>query len=100
MRGRGTCLDIVSIGGFRTGDFEYSGTITREVGLEGFTAVVMVIFWDIMPCSSLSVNRCFGGTYHLHLQGRGDKFSKKPASKQASKQASKHGGDMFLRNVG
>jgi hypothetical protein len=27
------------------------------------------IFWDITPCSPLSVNRSFGGTYHLHLQG-------------------------------
>jgi hypothetical protein len=27
-------------------------------------------FWDITPCSPLSVNRRFGGTYHLHLQGR------------------------------
>jgi hypothetical protein len=28
------------------------------------------IFWDITPCSSLKVNRCFGGTYCLYLQGR------------------------------
>jgi hypothetical protein len=28
------------------------------------------IFWDITPCSLLSVNRRFGGTYRLHLQGR------------------------------
>jgi hypothetical protein len=27
------------------------------------------IFWDITPCSLLSVNRRFGGTYRLHLQG-------------------------------
>jgi hypothetical protein len=26
------------------------------------------IFWDITPCSPLSVNRRFGGTYRLHLQ--------------------------------
>jgi hypothetical protein len=26
------------------------------------------IFWDIMPCSPLKVNRRFGGIYHLHLQ--------------------------------
>jgi hypothetical protein len=36
------------------------------------------------PCSPLSVNRCFGGTYRLHLQGRRNKFSKKPASKQVA----------------
>jgi hypothetical protein len=27
------------------------------------------IFWDVAPCRS-SVNRRFGGTYRLHLQGR------------------------------
>jgi hypothetical protein len=37
------------------------------------------IFWDITPCSSLSVDRRFGGTYRLHLQGQENKFSKKPA---------------------
>jgi hypothetical protein len=54
------------------------------VGFEVFTAVVMkrIIFWDITPCSLLSVNQCFGGTYRLHLQGRRNKFSKKQANKQ------------------
>jgi hypothetical protein len=28
------------------------------------------IFWDITPCSPLSVYRRFGGTYRLHLQGQ------------------------------
>jgi hypothetical protein len=28
------------------------------------------IFWDITPCNPLKVNQRFGGTYHLHLQGR------------------------------
>jgi hypothetical protein len=28
------------------------------------------IFWDITPCIPLKVNRHFGGTCHLHLQGR------------------------------
>jgi hypothetical protein len=28
------------------------------------------IFWDMTPCSLLKVNRRFGGTYRLHLQGR------------------------------
>jgi hypothetical protein len=27
------------------------------------------IFWDIMPCSLLKVNRHFGGTCHPHFQG-------------------------------
>jgi hypothetical protein len=54
------------------------------VGFEVFTAVVMksIIIWDMMPCSPLSFNRRFGGTYRLHLQGRRNRFSK-PASKVA-----------------
>jgi hypothetical protein len=28
------------------------------------------IIWDITPCSPLKVNRRFGGTCRLHLQGR------------------------------
>jgi hypothetical protein len=43
---------------------------TRDlVGSEVLTAVVVksTIFWDITPCSLLSVNRGFGGTYRLHL---------------------------------
>jgi hypothetical protein len=39
------------------------------------------ILWDITPCNPLSVNLRFGGTYRLHLQGRKNKFSKKPAWK-------------------
>jgi outer membrane biogenesis lipoprotein LolB len=35
-----------------------------------------IIFWDMMPCSLLSCNRRFGGTYRLHLQGRRNHFSK------------------------
>jgi hypothetical protein len=27
------------------------------------------VFWDVAPCRC-GVNRRFGGTYHLHLQGR------------------------------
>jgi hypothetical protein len=30
----------------------------------------ITIFWDITPYSPLNVNRRFGGTYRLHLQGR------------------------------
>jgi hypothetical protein len=42
------------------------------IGFEVFTAVVMksIVFWDMTPCSPLSCNRRFGGTYRLHLQGR------------------------------
>jgi hypothetical protein len=28
-----------------------------------------VVFWDVAPCGSC-LNRRFGGTYRLHLQGR------------------------------
>jgi hypothetical protein len=45
---------------------------------------VSINFWDITPCSPLSVNRRFGRTYRLHLKGRRNKFSKKPASKQVA----------------
>jgi hypothetical protein len=39
--------------------------------LEVFTALTMknAVFWDEVPCRSC-VNRRFGGTYRLHLQGR------------------------------
>jgi hypothetical protein len=30
----------------------------------------IIIFWDMTPCSSLSFNSRFGGTYRLYLQGR------------------------------
>jgi hypothetical protein len=41
------------------------------VQFEAFTAVTKknVIFWDVALCRSC-VNRRFGGTYRLHLQGR------------------------------
>jgi hypothetical protein len=35
-----------------------------------------IIFCDMTPCSLLSCNRLFGGTYHLHLQGRRYNFGK------------------------
>jgi hypothetical protein len=41
------------------------------VRFEVFTAVTMksAVFWDLTPCR-YCVNRRFGGTYRLHLQGR------------------------------
>jgi hypothetical protein len=41
------------------------------VRFEVFTAVTMknAVFWDVAPCRSC-VNRRFGGTYRLRLQGR------------------------------
>jgi hypothetical protein len=56
------------------GDTSHTSNLetVRLVGIEVLTAVVMksTIFWDITPCSLLKVNRRFGGTYRLHLQGR------------------------------
>jgi hypothetical protein len=43
-------------------------------------------FWDITPCSPLSVNRRFGGIYRSHLQGRRNVY-KKPARKQVASRA-------------
>jgi hypothetical protein len=47
-------------------------TSLLHVGFEVLTAVNMksIIFWDITPCSPLGVNRRFGGTYRLVLQGK------------------------------
>jgi hypothetical protein len=56
----------------------YVPSFIKIVGFEVFTAVVMksIIFWDMTPCSLLSCNGRFGGTYRLHLQGRRNNFSK------------------------
>jgi hypothetical protein len=42
------------------------------VRFEIFTAVTMknAVFCDVAPCRSCKINRRFGGTYRLHLQGR------------------------------
>jgi hypothetical protein len=46
-------------------EWSYVGSeVLRVVGMKS------VVFWDMTPCSSLKVNRCFGGTYRLHLQSR------------------------------
>jgi hypothetical protein len=43
----------------------------EHVRFEVFTAVTMkkAVFWDVAPCR-YGVNRRFGGTYRLYLQGR------------------------------
>jgi hypothetical protein len=52
------------------------------------------------PCSPLKVSRRFGGTYHLHLQGLRNKFSKKPASKQvAALPSACHRGENHKSNI-
>jgi hypothetical protein len=57
------------------------------VGFEVFTAVVMksIIFLYMTPCSPLSCNRRFGGTYRLHLQGR-RMISARTSRQEGSKQ--------------
>jgi hypothetical protein len=42
------------------------------VGFDVFTAVTMknAVLWDLAPCRSCELNRRFGGTCRLHLQGR------------------------------
>jgi hypothetical protein len=48
-----------------------STTQSYSVGFEVLTAVVMTspTFWDMTTCSPLKLDRCFGGTSSLHLQG-------------------------------
>jgi hypothetical protein len=41
------------------------------------------VFWDMTPCTSC-VNRNFGGTYRLHLQGRKIHELKPPAHADSS----------------
>jgi hypothetical protein len=59
------------------------------------------IFWDITPCSLLSVNRSFGGTYRLHLQSRKNKLNQPPAFTLVSCSGyffdPEDGSDVFLR---
>jgi hypothetical protein len=85
-----------------------SGSIDEHwVGFEVLTAVVVKfsIFWDITPCSPLKVDRRFGGTYRLHLQGR--RISRARNQRESRRQAERcvffdpeDGDDMFHRNVG
>jgi hypothetical protein len=58
--------------------------IGHDVGFEILTAAVTnaAIFRDTAPCSP-QVGWCFGGTYHIHLQGRNQR-SKKPACSRRS----------------
>jgi hypothetical protein len=49
----------------------FTRNMNNNVRFEVFTAVTMknAVFWDVAPYS-YCVNRRFGGTYRLHLQGR------------------------------
>jgi hypothetical protein len=50
--------------------YTFTSSSMDSVGFEVLTAVVMKnsTFWDIMPCSPLKVNWCFGATGPLNLQ--------------------------------
>jgi hypothetical protein len=48
----------------------------NDIHFVGFEVMKSTILWDITQYSQLSVNRRFGGTYRLHLQGRKNKLSK------------------------
>jgi hypothetical protein len=48
---------------------DVASCMQSDIGLT-WERMKSIIFWDIMPCSSMSVNRRFRGTYRLHLQGR------------------------------
>jgi hypothetical protein len=41
-----------------------------------FSQRLWTVSYSVTPCSLLSCNRRFGGTYRLHLQGRRNNFSK------------------------
>jgi hypothetical protein len=60
--------------GQQTPDDQNNGQTTtikpHKARFETLTVMKRTIFLDITPCSLLKVNRRFGGTYHLHLQGR------------------------------
>jgi hypothetical protein len=65
------------------------------VRFEVFTAMIKknAVFWDVAPCRYF-VNRRFGGTYPLHLQG-----IRNPQAMNQREQVAEDGGDTFLRNV-
>jgi hypothetical protein len=89
-------------------------SLSKVIEFEVLTAAVTKssIFWDITPCSPLKVNRRFGGTRLLLLQGRVNNPSKKPAETSRAWyllhvclfldlfSRPKEGGSSFLRNVG
>jgi hypothetical protein len=66
------------------------GTNLCFVGLDVLKAVVMKcsVFCDITPCSPLKVNRQFGGTCRLHLQGR--RISRARKQHESKRQAELH----------
>jgi hypothetical protein len=60
------------------------------------------IIWYVTLCSLLKVNRCFGGTRLLHLQGGRISLPRNQRENrwQAELFDPEEGGGMFLQNVG
>jgi hypothetical protein len=42
----------------------------RAIFYSFYSRMKNAVFWDVAPCRSCEINRRFGGTYRLHLQGR------------------------------
>jgi hypothetical protein len=59
--------------------------------LQSIYQLKSTIYWDMTPCSPLNVNRRFGATYRLHLQGR--RISR--ARNQRESRSQVDGSDMF-----
>jgi hypothetical protein len=68
-----------------------------------------IIIWDMTPCNLLKVNRRFGGTYRLHIQGQNIRRVRIQSESRWQAPARfllglffdpEDGGDMFLQNVG
>jgi hypothetical protein len=58
------------------------------------------IFWDVTPCSPLSINRRFGGTCRLYLQGQKISWARNQRESSSFYFFDlEDAGNMFLRNV-
>jgi hypothetical protein len=64
-------VDCTNIHGARNSD-QCLSFCEHGNGSEVLTEMIRksTIFWDVIRCSSVQVNRRLGGTYRLHLQGR------------------------------
>jgi hypothetical protein len=76
---------------------EKSSMVLNRISGSHSDSYEFAIFRDIAPCSPY-VDRCFGGTYHLHLQGR--KSAEQETSLKQAIYDPEDGWNTFLRNVG
>jgi hypothetical protein len=79
MKNLSDCTDLpyeltsLLMRGIHTAEISKLSWVIKLVkGFEVFKVVIMknAIFWDFAPCRSCELNRRFGGTCRLHLQGR------------------------------